>query len=230
MKNNLLNHILKDTLKLFSITITAGILLGLIHEVTLPAISSNNEKARQQAFNKAYPEAAQFLESEELTLLCREEGNTLLMQEGYGNVSVDDIRLALDETGNTLGYVAVVTTSEGYGGDITLLLGYSGDGEVRGMDILELNETPGLGTKAGEDPFKSQFAYKKVSEFVYTKMGAVKDHEIDAISGATITTKAVVNAANAGIHFIQNINSNGVQDLSGNLAEETGKQTEGIQR
>jgi len=204
-KKKVLKNIARDALKLFAITVITGIILGFVHEVTLPAITRNNALARQKAFTKAYPEAEQFLETEELESFALTEGDSLLTEIGYKNIVVQEIRIAADEAGNQLGYVAVVSTSEGYGGNITLLIGYSNEGVVKGMDIMEINETPGLGTKAGEDPFISQFAYKNVIEFVYTKMGAVADNEIDAISGATITTKAVVDAANAGIKFILSV-------------------------
>ena len=51
------------------------------------------------------------------------------------------------------------------------------------------------------DEFKSQFAGKNVAQFKYTKSGAASDEEIDALSGATITTNAVTNAVNAGLSY-----------------------------
>ena len=95
-----------------------------------------------------------------------------------------------------------VTNHEGYGGDITISVGLANDGTVKGIEILDISETAGLGMKAKEDKFKNQFQNKAVSQFTYTKTGAVQDFEIDAISGATITTNAVTNAVNAAIsHF-----------------------------
>lgn len=53
--------------------------------------------------------------------------------------------------------------------------------------------------KADTDEFKSQFADKNVEKFEYTKNGATEDSQIDALSGATITTNAMVNGVNAGL-------------------------------
>ena len=55
--------------------------------------------------------------------------------------------------------------------------------------------------QADTDEFKSQFAGKNVAQFKYTKSGAASDEEIDALSGATITTNAVTNAVNAGLSY-----------------------------
>ena len=57
--------------------------------------------------------------------------------------------------------------------------------------------------KAKDDEFKSQFAGKKVKEIKYTKSGASKEDEINAISGATITTSAVTEAVNSALVFAE---------------------------
>ena len=67
--------------------------------------------------------------------------------------------------------------------------------------------------QADTDSFKSQFAGKKVDKFQYTKSGATVDEEIDALSGATITTNAVTNAVNAGLEYVKAING-GAADSS----------------
>ena len=59
--------------------------------------------------------------------------------------------------------------------------------------------------RAKEDEFKNQFSGKKVEHFTYTKSGSSADNEIDAISGATITTNAVTNGVNAGLYYIQTL-------------------------
>ena len=64
--------------------------------------------------------------------------------------------------------------------------------------------------EADTDSFKSQFAGKKVDKFQYTKSGATVDEEIDALSGATITTNAVTNAVNAGLEYVKSINGGAV--------------------
>ena len=80
-------------------------------------------------------------------------------------------------------------------------MGIDNEGTVKGIELLKISETAGLGMKAKEDAFRNQFAGKNVTQFSYTKTGAASDFEIDAISGATITTKAVTNAVNAGLEY-----------------------------
>ena len=109
---------------------------------------------------------------------------------------------ALDASGSLLGYVITVTTKEGYGGDIQFAVGVRLDGTVNGMSILDIAETAGLGMRA-EDVLKPQFAGKQTDKFEYTKSGATSENQIDAISGATITTNAVTNGVNAGLYYFQ---------------------------
>lgn len=196
--------ILKDALILFIITLIAGFALGFVYEVTLPAIEAQNLQAKINAYRTVYPDASDFVAEDSLTQLI---GDTpaLFDSKGIVNITVDEALSAVDEAGNILGYVVVVTTQEGYGGAITLSLGYSLDGTVKGIEILSMNETAGLGAKAGGKEFKSQFTEKNVTEFAYTKTGAQADNEIDALSGATITTRAVVDAVNAGLSFLTDI-------------------------
>ena len=102
---------------------------------------------------------------------------------------------------DTIGYIVMVTTPNGYGGNISIALGVDVDGTVAGTQILTISETPGLGMNATNEEFMTQFSEKKVPAFVVTKTGAKEENEIDALSGATITTNAVTNGVNAAIHY-----------------------------
>ena len=108
------------------------------------------------------------------------------------------VYIAYDSSDNQIGYVMSVTSKRGFGGNITLSLGVTNEGEIKGLEFLELNETQGFGSKAAEPEFKDQFLGK--SEETYN-LG----DQVNAISGATITSKAVTSAINAGIYFINNI-------------------------
>ena len=77
-------------------------------------------------------------------------------------------------------------------------MGVSLDGTLNGISITEISETPGLGMRA-EEVLVPQFKNKNVSVFEVTKSGALMDYQIDAISSATITSKAVTEAVNAGL-------------------------------
>ena len=106
-------------------------------------------------------------------------------------------------TGEADRYVVDVTDSDGYGGDIEIMVGISsgsGSYKVNGISFLQLSETAGMGMKAKESPFIDGFRGLPADEpVVYVKTGKSADNEIDAISGATITTSAVTNAVNAAV-------------------------------
>ena len=121
---------------------------------------------------------------------------------GFAQETIDEVMEAQDESGNALGYVITVTTKEGYGGDIRFTVGITNNGTVNGIAILDIAETAGLGMKA-EEVLVPQFAETSVEKFEYSKTGATADYQIDAISGATITTNAVTNGVNAGLIYFQ---------------------------
>lgn len=203
------DSIIKDTFILFLITLIAGLSLGFVYEITKPAISEQNQKIKMEAYQAVYPEAANFNEDASLTS-CVAKAPSVLASYGYDKATINEALVAVDKSGSKLGYVVSLTTQEGYKGGISITLGYSLDGIVKGMEVVTINETAGLGAKAAEDSFKNQFINKKVDKFEYTKTGAAADNQIDAISGATITSSAVVNEVNAGICFIKefiNINN-----------------------
>ena len=103
------------------------------------------------------------------------------------------------------GYVITTTTHDGYGGDIQVSVGIAADGTVTGIEMLSISETAGLGMNANTPEFKAQYAGKLVDAFAVTKTGAATDNEIDAISGATITSNAVTNAVNTAILYFNNV-------------------------
>ena len=96
----------------------------------------------------------------------------------------------------------VITNSNGYSGDIKLSLGIKADGTVYGIAFTELNETPGKGSLAAEPAFKDQFNARLVDEFELNGSG---DNGIDAITGATITSNAVLDAVNAGLDYFNSV-------------------------
>ena len=181
----------KNILCLFGITLVAGTGLGYVHDITKEPIRIMEEKTKLTAYKSVFPEADAF---EDIDMA----GNAIY---GDNGCDIDSVSAAKDTSGNDIGYVINVTSHEGYGGDITVSMGIDNEGTVKGIELLKISETAGLGMKAKEPAFKDQFKDKNVTQFAYTKTGASSDFEIDAISGATITTKAVTNAVNAGIEY-----------------------------
>lgn len=186
---------IKDALILFAITVVAGLLLGVVYDVTKEPIAQQKAKAKQEACANVFAEAKTF---ETVTDL-----DGVAVSSNIDGVDIDEVMRALDGD-ETLGYVITVTDHEGYGGDIQFSMGVTLDGTLNGISLLSISETAGLGMKAG-DVLVPQFANKKVEQFTYTKSGATNDSEIDAISGATITTNAVVNGVNAGLTYFRDV-------------------------
>ncbi len=99
--------------------------------------------------------------------------------------------------GKTAGY-CVKAEPNGYGGAISMMVGVDGEGVVRGVKIITMSETPGLGARAKEPEFTGGYEGKS-GEIKVKKSGTPGDSEISAISGATITSKAVTEGVNAAI-------------------------------
>lgn len=196
-KNSDVAGMFKDAGILLIITLVAGLLLGLVYQITKEPIEVQQEKAKQEACQEVFADASSF---EELELAVPDAA--AWAEAGYAEETIDEVMAAQDASGNTLGYVITVTTKEGYGGDIRFTIGITQEGSVNGISLLSISETAGLGMRADE-VLKPQFAGKNAEKFEYTKTGAASDQEIDAISGATITTNAVVNGVNAGLYYFQ---------------------------
>lgn len=191
-----MSKIIKEAAALTVITLVAGLLLGLVYEITKAPIKNQEELEKKEAYQEVFEGAADFetvVESEDAAL------QSYLVENGYEAQIINEVMMAVDENQEPLGYAFSVTDSEGYGGDIAFMIGIKNDGTVNGISILSISETAGLGMKADTDEFKGQFAGKQVEKFEYTKTGAVSDEQIDALSGATITTNAVTNGVNAGL-------------------------------
>lgn len=196
-----MKSMMKDAVILFAITLIAGLLLGVVYEVTKEPIAIQQTKRKNEACKEVFRDAVTF---EALELSMPETGEK-------ASATINSVSAAVAEDGSTLGYVLDITTHEGYNGDIQFTMGIRMDGTVNGISLLSIAETPGLGMKA-EEVLKPQFAEKNVGQFTYTKTGAMTSDEIDAISGATITTNALVNGVNAGLECFKNELGGGVNE------------------
>ena len=192
-----MKEMMKNTGIMVAITLIAGLLLGIVYQVTKEPMAVQEAKAKQEACQEVFADASSF---DAVEVAAVEE--SAWSSAGYGQETIDEVMMAKDSAGETLGYVVTVTTKEGYGGVIRFTLGVRMDGTVNGISILSISETAGLGMRA-EEVLKPQFADKNVEKFEYTKSGATSESQVDAISGATITTNAVTNGVNAGLYYFQ---------------------------
>ena len=190
-----MKKILKDAFALLMITLVAGILLGFVYSITKEPIAQQEQLTKERSCQEVFADAATF-ENDTDDL---EAAAAAMKAAGYEVQTLSEILVAKDDSGSTLGYVLSLVDPEGYGGDISFMMGIRLDGTLNGISILSIGETAGLGMNADTDAFKSQFANKKVEKFTFTKTGSTSDSEIDALSDATITTTAMTNGVNAGL-------------------------------
>lgn len=192
--------IVHDALILMAFTLVLGFILALVYGVTKDPIDKAKKEAAQKAYEAVFADAKSF---EALDGFDKEEATKVVTDAGFSD-TIDDIQEALDGSGKTLGYVITVTAKDGSQGSITFSVGITNDGTVNGYSITEISETPGLGLKAKDEEFYSQFENKKVDAFSVVKQAPAADNEIEAISGSTITSKAMANGCNAAICYFQN--------------------------
>ncbi len=195
---------IKNCLALLSITLVAGLALAVVNEITKEPIAAAEEKARSEAYETVFA-GAEFepLENAESKLAL---SASAIDNAGLTGCTIDDVLAAKSDDGRTIGYVMSATTPNGYGGNIQIAVGISSEsGRITGFSVLSNSETAGLGAKCSEDAFTSQFAGKSAEGITYTKNGAASDTEIDAISGATITTRAVTDAVNSALAFYNEV-------------------------
>lgn len=203
-----MNNIVKNTLILTAITVVSGLLLGVVYDITKEPIAQAQENTKQEAYRTVLSDASEF----ETVEFDADTAASLLSENGYTSDVITEIAEGTDASGETVGYVISVQSSEAYDGSLSLSVGIASDGTVKGIEMLEISETAGLGMKADEAEFKDQFKDKNVQKFTYTKTGEDGDDKIDAISGATITTNAVTNAVDSALVYFQNELGGGVNE------------------
>lgn len=210
-ENKKKSSVLKNTLVMFVVTFVAVLLLAVVNQVTREPIAQAEINARAEVYKVVYPDAQGFADVENSQSLL-ENSEQFLSDAGYKGCVIDDVLAVEDSSKALVGYVIAATSPSGYGGNIQVALGITSDGVIKGFDVVSNSETAGIGSKCTEPEFKNQFAGKNAAVLEYSKTGASADNEIDAISGATITTNAVTEAANCAIVFYQENFGGGVEE------------------
>lgn len=204
-----MNKIVKNTLILTAITVVSGLLLGVVYGITKEPIAEAQENTKQEAYRSVLSDASSFETMEDFDTA---DAAAILQENGYTSDEITEVAEGIDDGGETVGYVINVMSHEAYDGDLEVSVGIAADGTVKGIEMLSISETAGLGMNADEAEFKDQFKDKNVEKFTYTKSGESGDDKIDAISGATITTNAVTNAVDSALVYFQNELGGGVNE------------------
>ncbi|MBR4026732.1 MAG: RnfABCDGE type electron transport complex subunit G [Lachnospiraceae bacterium] len=191
--------IVHDALILMAFSLVLGCALGGVYQITKPAIEAADLAKAQEAYRAVFSNAETFNELE----YDVDAANAMMTEKGFSD-TIDNVQEAIIG-GEVAGHVVTVTAKDGSQGAITLSVGVQADGTVNGYSITAHSETPGLGAKAVEPEFSSQFEGKNVDSFVVVKSAPAADNEIESITGSTITSKAVANACNAAKVYAQSL-------------------------
>ncbi len=196
---------IKNALILFAITLVAGVLLGSVYQVTKDPIAYQDKLAQDKANQSVFASASTFDD------VALDEAQAEAVAAEHSGVKVKSVKSAVDASGNQVGYVIQVK-SKGYGDFIEYTVGITNEGNINGISIISIAETPGLGMNA-EKVIVPQFVDKLKTQFAVVKNGQLTDAEtqIEAISGATITSKAVTEGVNAAVTYFENALAKGGQ-------------------
>ncbi|MCI9082184.1 MAG: RnfABCDGE type electron transport complex subunit G [Lachnospiraceae bacterium] len=191
--------IVHDALILTAFTLVLGFLLGAVYEITKEPIAAAEKAALDEAYKVVFADAASFEEDTEFDAAKAAE----VLAANYSKDEITAVNKALDASGNVLGYVINVTSHEGSQADISFSVGIQSDGTLNGYSITAISETPGLGVLVQEEPFYSQFEGKAEETYTVVKTEPAADNEIQAVTGATISSRAVTNGVNACLEYFR---------------------------
>lgn len=182
--------VIKMLITLTIIGVVSGALLSEVSNWAAPKIEIHRKAATEQAIYLVQPNA-----------------------KDYQKVETVDFELykVFDDGKNLIGY-ALPFEGNGFQGKIRLMVGVKDDlNELAGLEILEQVETPGLGTKVTEEPFTKQFNELKAEPKVAWVKGTPpsKPNEIQAITGATISSRSVVEIINQGLEKLRSAKEGG---------------------
>lgn len=181
------NEIIRPGLALFLVMVVISIVLGFTDGVTRQPIVEQIEKNQLNAKRVVLPQATKF--------------ETVEMTETEGS-SVRKVEKGLNDTNELEGYVVSVAP-KGYAGEISLMIGFDKSMAITKYQMISTKETPGLGSLAFEPKFSEQYVGK--NKFPLNVVKVPTQTEIQAITGATITSKAVTRGVNDAAKAIESL-------------------------
>ena len=185
-----MKNILKNAVILLAITLVAAVALSYVYGLTKDPIARAEQKKKAAAYQQVYTEAAAFEDMEDGVARLDAFNATL------DGASINEVLLAKDAAGETMGYVFSVT-AEGYGGELKLALGIDKTATVVGYAVLSHSESPGFGANCVNADVRDQF------------IGITDASEVEGISGATISSNALRRQTQAAIDFVKEAEGKG---------------------
>jgi len=202
------DNMIKDAIILCVITLVLGAVLAGVYAITKTPIEEAQKKANNEACAAVVAEGDKVLDANADGLAKASE---YLKTHGLASEDVEDeanslikhVEISEVHPTEQGGYVFLATAKKGYGGDISFALGIDATGVITGISITSQSETAGLGANCMDETWQKSFAGKttpvKPADNMYNKL-AETDTQIQALSGATVTTRAISNAVK-GILF-----------------------------
>lgn len=187
-KHERLNN-LRMILVLTGVSVICGFVLSLTFDLAKPLIADNENKYIEQSISAIAP------------------GCGRVKEKTYGKKTVYEL---FDSQDSLMGY-AYLTEGQGYQGKIKIIFAMDpGLSRILGMEVVDSVETPGLGARIREPFFKDQFRdLQAASPIECVKSADPADNRIQAITSATVSSKAVVSIINSGISELKSIINGG---------------------
>ena len=172
------------------ICLVSAAILGLVNKVTVGPIQANTEKTVQESLRTVMP-----IDGDYEDVTDQYSGDPVTVPVTGVSVPVKAVYKAADE-----GYVVETMSPNGFGGALDMMAGVDNDGNVTGIAIISHAETSGLGSKSTDPEWQAQF------KGVNGTIGVTKDgYQINAITGSTITSRAVCDGVNAAIAVVETL-------------------------
>ena len=185
-----MNKIVKNALVLMAFSLVLGFVLGAVYKITEPIIAEATLRKEMEAYKVVFDTADTFVE----VAVDAAAAEKVMADGGYPD-AINKAFQAVDASGNPLGYVVQLTTKDGYSGGIVMVVGITSDGIVNGFSVTAHSETSGLGTKAFDPAYADQFK----------GIPADSVSGVATISGATLTSTAVINGINAAVAYANSL-------------------------
>lgn len=182
-----MRDIIRLVVVLTLVCVVAAIALAKVYDFTKEPIATQRRLAKLRAVEAVLPEHEN-----------QPDQNTIEVDLGDGDIRTVYLGLSKESIN---GLAFEVTNSEGYGGEIVAMLGLDPNGTIFGVEIVRLAETPGLGAKIANPEFRSQFKGKSLTNtnFMLKKDGG----DLDQVTGATISPRAIVKGIKEGLEFFE---------------------------
>lgn len=194
-----LGNMLKPAMALFLICLIVTAALAFTYNVTKDIIDQRAALDAENARKEVLAGADSFREIENIENIIGDNPDLKVIKKAYAGL----------QDGQVLGYVFSIAC-KGYGGEMNITAGIDSNGKIAGVKIGDNSETPGLGSKATNPKFLSLFkdiTPKEPLKIVKGKKG--KPEEINAVSGATVTSTTIVNAVQAALDMSAKLENEG---------------------